>query len=156
MKKVNDLINTQFGNRLRVRVSAMITREDKILLLKQLTNNQKGFVWLPPGGGMKFGKSITDNIEREIFEETGLIIKCAEFYGITEYLKLPLHSVELFYTCCIIGGNLKLGHDPELDSAQQLIQEFKWFTLDEVQKLPTDEKHTILIDEKLLNRLLSQ
>lgn len=40
MKEVNELLNTEFGNRLRVRVSAMIVLKQKTQLLKPTKQKQ--------------------------------------------------------------------------------------------------------------------
>jgi 8-oxo-dGTP diphosphatase len=58
-----------------------------------------------------------------------------------EFVKLPLHGIELFFVVKRVGGELILGHDPEMDLSQQLIQKIEWLSLDKIKSLNLSEKH---------------
>ena len=89
--------NNQFyTNKLRVRVCGICLEKNSILVVchRGLING-KDF-WAPPGGGLVFGESVREGLKREIWEETGLEVKTGRFLFFNEFLRPPLHALELF------------------------------------------------------------
>jgi len=66
-------------------VSAVIFRDDKILLVRRARSPAKGFYSLP-GGRVEFGESLHAALNREVDEETGLKIEIMGFAGWREVL----------------------------------------------------------------------
>jgi 8-oxo-dGTP diphosphatase len=54
----------------RIRVSAILRRENRILLVRQEKPGRE--YWLLPGGGVNAGESLVDALQRELAEEVGL------------------------------------------------------------------------------------
>jgi len=54
----------------RIRVSAILRRETRILLVRQEQPGREH--WLLPGGGVQAGESLVDALRRELEEEVGL------------------------------------------------------------------------------------
>ncbi len=54
----------------RIRVSAILRRGDRILLIRHEKAGQP--YWLLPGGGVEYGESLTEALQRELTEECGL------------------------------------------------------------------------------------
>jgi 8-oxo-dGTP diphosphatase len=54
----------------RIRVSAILRREDRILLIRQEKADRE--YWLLPGGGVNAGESLVEALRRELTEEVGL------------------------------------------------------------------------------------
>lgn len=54
----------------RIRVSAMLQREGRILLCRHEKDGREN--WLLPGGGVKIGESMTRALQRELTEECGI------------------------------------------------------------------------------------
>ena len=54
----------------RIRVSAILRRENRILLVRQEKPGRE--YWLLPGGGVNAGESLVDALFREISEEIGI------------------------------------------------------------------------------------
>jgi ADP-ribose pyrophosphatase YjhB (NUDIX family) len=54
----------------RIRVSAILRRENRILLVRQEKPGRE--YWLLPGGGVHAGESLVDALRREIAEEIGI------------------------------------------------------------------------------------
>jgi ADP-ribose pyrophosphatase YjhB (NUDIX family) len=55
----------------RIRVSALLRWEDRILLCRH-EKPGRGEYWLLPGGGVNSGESLTDALYRELSEECGI------------------------------------------------------------------------------------
>ena len=151
-KSINDL----YGGKLRIRVCGFCINNQKILLLNHASKN--GDLWIPPGGGLEYGETIEDALKREFIEETNLKIDLDNFLFITEFIDLPLHAVELFYLVKITSGIEKLGKDPESPNHSQLLQDLKWFSIDEIKNIPVEQKHEAIKDKKLkiLEQFLSK
>jgi 8-oxo-dGTP diphosphatase len=54
----------------RIRVSALLRWEDRILLCRHEKPGKE--YWLLPGGGVNSGESLLDALHRELFEEVGI------------------------------------------------------------------------------------
>src|SRR5262245_31312473 len=102
-----------YGNRLRVRACGLCWDMDRLLLVNHRMASGTN-LWLPPGGGVDFGETLETALKREFFEETGLEITVSQFAFGCEFIKEPLHSLELFFNVIRTGGSLKTGYDPEL------------------------------------------
>ncbi len=111
-------------------------------MIKHRMGEGKAF-WNVPGGGMQFGQNAKENLKREFYEETGLTIDVGNYLFVHEFLSPPLHALELFFEVHQKGGALVLGTDPELGDEQQLIEDIRFLSLDEIKLLPLKEKHEV-------------
>jgi ADP-ribose pyrophosphatase YjhB (NUDIX family) len=97
---------------LRLGCSATIfdDQKQKILLTKRSDNR----LWCLPGGGVEAGESVAEACEREVLEETGLIIKAKKLLGvysdphmITEYADgNRFQIIVLNFEVEVLGGAL--------------------------------------------------
>jgi 8-oxo-dGTP diphosphatase len=126
-----------YGNRLRVRACGLCTSEDALLLVDHRLPGADHF-WIPPGGGVEFGESMTQCLVREMREETGLIVEPGEFLFVTEFIAPPLHAIEFFFKVEKSGGVLEIGKDPEI--TDQIIREVKFMPW---QKLKNQNPKTL-------------
>jgi 8-oxo-dGTP diphosphatase len=140
---IQDAIVKQYGNRLRVRVCGFLVEDDKLLVLNHANLGSSDF-WIPPGGGMEFGESATLCLAREFLEETGLEITVKRFLCLHEFLIEPLHGIELFFEVEKVGGELRLGYDPEMHQSDQILQQLNFLSKEELLLLPEAELHPIL------------
>jgi 8-oxo-dGTP diphosphatase len=143
MNKVNEDIINQFGKKLRVRVNGIYIKDNSILLINHRSLTPSGYFWSPPGGGMEYGSSAIENLEREFLEETGLEVKVGEFLFVHEYLNVPLHAIELFFSVVMINGELVKGFDPEMPHNRQIISDSKWMNIQEIKKIDKGNKHQV-------------
>ena len=67
----------------KVDVRAAIFKDEKILLVKESVDGR----WSMPGGWADIGLSITQNVEKEAFEEAGLKVKARQLVGIYDWVK---------------------------------------------------------------------
>ena len=137
-----------YGNRLRVRVCGLCWDGDKILMANHRLESGAD-LWLPPGGGVEYGETLEIALKREFLEETGLEIAPMSFAFGCEFIKQPLHSLELFFNVRRTGGTLKNGYDPEL----QIIQDVRFFSEKELGGLSREEIHGIFRKAGVPNEL---
>ena len=92
-------------------------------------------MWSPPGGGVEFGETCEETVIREFMEETGLKTEIKAFLFANEYIDQQIHAIEMFYHVVPVGGSLKLGGDPEMESEKQILEEARFFSMSEIKKL---------------------
>lgn len=139
---MTDEILSTYGNRLRVRVCGVCIENDKILLIKHKSITKSGVFYAPPGGGINPKESAIEALKREFSEETGLEIAVNRLLFVNDYVKPPLHGVELFFEVSRLSGELQLGIDPETQN--QIIESLNWLNISEVKALKSEEKHSFL------------
>lgn len=134
----------KFGNQLRVRVCGILVEDDRILLVRHRSLGPAGTLWAPPGGGMLFGMSASENLIREFKEETGLAIEVGQFLFVHEFLTPPLHAIELFFEVGRVGGQLKTGSDPEMDQDEQIIEKVAFVSFPDLIEMDGKKIHQVL------------
>jgi 8-oxo-dGTP diphosphatase len=135
-------VQETYGNRLRVRACGLLIENNRLLMVNHRGLAETDF-WAPPGGGINFGESTTDCLSRELREETGLETRAGEFLFACEFIREPLHAIELFFTVTRIGGTLKAGQDPEMKSGDQIIQNVQFLPWEAIQKMNLESLHGI-------------
>ncbi|MDH5379850.1 MAG: NUDIX hydrolase [Cyclobacteriaceae bacterium] len=143
---MQEIVKSNFGGRVRLRVCGLLIEDNKILLVEHSGLNESKSFWIPPGGGLNFGEKLEKALEREFLEETGIKIKTKELLFCNQHINLPLHAVELFFSVEKIGGTFKKGIDPELSDENQIIRSVKYVTIEKLLIIPDENKHEILKD----------
>lgn len=124
-----------YKNKVRIRVNGILQDDDTILLVQLESPVTGELVWMPPGGGLEFGESMEGCLEREFREETGLQIRVDSLAFINEMIEPPFHAVEFYFLVHRIGGEVRMGTDPELPGDAQLINDLRWVPSGELQEL---------------------
>ena len=100
---------------IRLATRAIIIHEGRLLLVNAYPGPQSD-LWCAPGGGADPGKSLPDNLKREVHEETGLTVTVGTPALVNEF-HVPggnFHQVEIFFRCTITAGTLDAGWtDPD-------------------------------------------
>jgi 8-oxo-dGTP diphosphatase len=131
-------ISDVYGNRVRVRVCGLCWRGSDLLLVNH-RGLSVGDFWAPPGGGLEFGESAQERLQKEFREETGLIITPGRFLFACEFIQRPLHAIELFFEVVATDGTLQKGDDPELG----IIEAVTFMTPEEISAVPEQCRHGI-------------
>ncbi|GIK37989.1 MAG: ADP-ribose pyrophosphatase [Chloroflexota bacterium] len=109
--------------------AAVFDENDRILLVKG--NHSKS--WSLPGGWAEERWSPAENAQREVLEETGLIVKARHLLGVFDSRLHPFEtsitSYTLLFECQKVGGELNVFHHE--------IEEAKFFSDDRLPKLIT-------------------
>lgn len=93
---------------------------------------------------MQYGMNSEANLVREFEEETGLHVKVERFLFVYEYLGAPLQTIELFYEVSMTGGDLIKGKDPEMPDSQQIIDEVRFVSFEELGRFEPESIHYML------------
>jgi len=111
------------------RVSALVARDGKILLIHRFKNGSE--YWVVPGGGVEDRESLEESLKREVVEETSLDLIRFELLGTTEDGEYSHY----FYKCELSAGEPKIG-GPELkDSDENNIYILEWVPIQIVDRL---------------------
>jgi 8-oxo-dGTP diphosphatase len=135
-------IAQKYGERVRLRACGLCWHEGSLLLAthKNLTN---GDFWAPPGGGVEYGQNAKEALIREFKEEARIIVKPGKLLFTCEFIKAPLHSVELFFEAVYETGAVGIGYDPEVPASEQIITNVAYLPYDTIMKIPADQRHGI-------------
>jgi 8-oxo-dGTP pyrophosphatase MutT (NUDIX family) len=99
----------------RLAARAVILHQDRLLLVNAWPGGRSD-LWCAPGGGAHSGRSLPENLIREVHEETGLTVTVGEPCLINEFHDPAsgFHQVDLFFRCTIASGELSDDwRDPE-------------------------------------------
>lgn len=135
-------VHELYGKKLRLRACGLCVREESLLLINH-TFITEGDFWAPPGGGIEFGETAEACIKREFKEETGLEIDVGKFLFACEFIKEPLHAIELFFEVNPVWGSLKLGTDPEAGENLQILREVRFIPWREIREIKPEHLHGI-------------
>ena len=123
----------------RLRVAAIVREGDTILLVRHEKAGQT--YWLLPGGGVDFGESLVEALQREMREETGLEVDVGELVLVNDSISPDgnRHIVNLCFLAEVRHGKLTLG-------AEDRLAEVRYVELDEIAKLKfyPDVRHHLL------------
>lgn len=109
----------------RARVSALVEKDGKYLLVKEFIKSRNGVYWLTPGGGVEYGERVEDALKREVKEETGIEIESGDLFSVKDLI-VPnkVHSICMYFLAKAIGGSLKR-EDQSYDVGFYTIEEMK-------------------------------
>ncbi|WP_347814366.1 NUDIX hydrolase N-terminal domain-containing protein [Alkalihalobacillus sp. LMS39] len=125
MEKIKTLFAKEQGYHTpKVDVRGVVWMEDKILMVKEKIDNK----WALPGGFCDIEHSPSENIVKEIKEESGFDVVPTKLLAILDMNKhphppQPYHYYKIFIECEIIGGFAEIGietNDIRFFSEEQL------------------------------------
>lgn len=97
-------------------VGAIIFEGDKVLLVERAGEPLKGW-WSIPGGLLETGETLEAAVQREVREETGLLVEVVSRFDLFERImrdaegRAEYHYVLVDYICRVTGGVLQAGDD---------------------------------------------
>lgn len=139
---MKNTVHELYGKKLRLRACGLCVHEKRLLLINHASITSGDF-WAPPGGGVEFGETAEACLVREFKEETGLEVNVGKFLFVCEFIKEPLHAIELFFEVNLMGGKLALGTDPEANPANQILKEVRFIPWGEIKDIQGEHIHGI-------------
>jgi len=114
-------------------VRVVITDKDKrVLMLRQKHKERQ--IWLLPGGGIEKGENSRQAAIREVKEETGLDVDIKKLmWHVEEVSEERGQRFVNFFLAEIKGGELKLGADPERGEHEQVLEEARFMSYEEMR-----------------------
>ena len=108
----------------RLATRALILHQDRLLLVNAYPGRRSD-LWCAPGGGAVPGTSLPANLQREVLEETGLMVEVGAPALINEFHDPDsgFHQVDIFFRCKITGGVL----DPDWRDPEGVVTERRFF-----------------------------
>lgn len=114
----------------------------RVLLTRRADNGR----WCLPGGKLDAGESVTECIEREVREETGLIVQATHLIGVYSNQHILLryadgnqfHIISLHFATKTLGGELGLSNETT---------EYGYFSADDLSQIDVIEPHRQRIAE---------
>ncbi len=116
---------------IRLATRAIILHENRLLLVNAWKDRSD--LWCAPGGGAEPHSSLPDNLKREVFEETGLVVDVGAACLVNEFHdpKGTFHQTDIYFRCLITSGQIDDGwRDPE-----GIVTKRKWATRGEMAAL---------------------
>ena len=119
----------------QVAIGGVIIKDNKILLVKRNREPHKG-EWAIPGGSVKLGETLQRAVEREIREETGLVVSAKEPIHVFDLIErgkqgqLRFHYVIVDLRADYVAGTLH----PSDDAVDA-----RWFAPKEIEGLRITE-----------------
>lgn len=126
------------AHRVRPRTGGMLIEHQKLLLVKLAPPTRNHPIWMPPGGEVEVGETMSKALEREVAEETGLRVKTDRLAYVHEFIHLPYHAIEHYFVCRRVAGTIKRGNDPELNRDSQIILDVRFIPLTQLPDLDVE------------------
>jgi 8-oxo-dGTP diphosphatase len=114
-----------------VAVGAVVLKENKVLLIKRENSPGKG-LWAIPGGRVQLGETLQEAAEREIREETGVVIRAKDPVYTFDVIERDTHGrIRFHYVIVDLLADYISGEpDPGSDAGDA-----RWIAPHELDKL---------------------
>jgi ADP-ribose pyrophosphatase YjhB (NUDIX family) len=111
-QRIKNYLGSQTGYATpKVDVRGVVLQADKILLVREEADN----LWTLPGGWADIHQSPGENVEREVYEESGYHVKAVRLLAVYDRNRhghipaYPEYVYKMFFLCKITGGGPKPG-----------------------------------------------
>ncbi len=132
----------------RPAVGAVVVRDRRILLVKRAKAPAAG-LWAVPGGTVELGESLAQAAEREVLEETGVVVRAGPVVHAFDVIERdPAGAVRFHYVVVDLLAE-HVGGEPRAASD---VSAAEWVPLDGLDRLDVSPQ-TLRLIEKLGERI---
>ena len=143
MKKHNET-SRSYPDAPRPAVGAVVFKDDAVLLVQRGNSPSRG-MWAIPGGSVRLGETLQAAAEREIFEETGVVIRAGDPVLVFESIEKDQRGVvEYHYVIVDLAADYISGEPRAGDDAADA----RWIGEDGLERLPVNPATRRLLAEK--------
>ena len=129
----------------RAAVGAVVFKDDKVLLVRRGRPPAKG-QWAIPGGNVKLGETLQQAAEREILEETGIVIRAGDpVYTFDAIVRDEDGAVQFHYVIVDLAAEYIDGSPRPGDDADEV----RWLDAQALDTLPVSPPTLKLLTETL-------
>ena len=106
--KISELFTADSGFQTpKTDIRAVVLKDNKILMVRERMDNK----WSLPGGYADINITPSENAVKEVFEETGIVVKPNRILAVIDTNKhgfppMPFHFYKIIILCDYFGGNL--------------------------------------------------
>lgn len=118
------------NNGFRIAARGLIVKDKRLLFV-----SNEGHYWYLPGGRLEQAENLCDCVEREVYEETGLIVKTGKLLYLLESFDLndQRHKINFYFQTTLVSGEIRESW-PDTDG---VVQFRRYFSLPEIQTQKT-------------------
>lgn len=137
-------ISVVYPDRPRPAVGAVVFRDSAVLLVRRGQPPAQG-LWAIPGGSVRLGETLQAAAEREILEETGVVIRAGEPVFVFDVIRhdeqgrVRYHYVIVDLAAEYVSGEICPGDDAA---------DARWVSQEEVAQLPVNPATRRLLAER--------
>lgn len=120
-----------YPDRPLVGVGGVIIHDGRALIVQRGAEPRRG-EWTVPGGLLELGETLRAGVEREVLEETGLVVKAGQVLDVFDSIypdaegRTEYHYVLVDFLCELVSGELKPSSD---------ISAARWITREDLEKI---------------------
>jgi 8-oxo-dGTP diphosphatase len=125
-------VQREYPDRPLVGVGGVIIHEGRALIVQRGKPPRQG-EWTVPGGILELGEMLRSGAEREVLEETGLVVKAGVVLDVFDSIhhdpegRTQYHYVLVDFLCTWVSGELKAASD---------VAQARWITREELESMP--------------------
>lgn len=114
--KPDSRVSREYPQRPIVGVGGVVISDGRVLLIKRGHPPLEG-QWSIPGGTLEVGETLTDGVQRELAEETGVEVRVLDLIEVFERIlrdqqgAIQYHFVILDYLCEVVSAEARAGSD---------------------------------------------
>jgi 8-oxo-dGTP diphosphatase len=126
------MTSRSYPDRPIVGVGGVIIHEGRALIVQRGAEPRKG-EWTVPGGMLELGETLRQGTEREVLEETGLVVKAGAVLDVFDSIypdpagRTEYHYVLVDFLCELVSGELVASSD---------VMDARWVLPTELDSMP--------------------
>jgi 8-oxo-dGTP diphosphatase len=125
-------VQREYPDRPLVGVAGVIIHEGRALIVQRGQPPRQG-EWTVPGGILELGEMLRSGAEREVLEETGLVVKAGDVLDVFDSIhhdpegRTQYHYVLVDFLCTWVSGELNAASD---------VAQVRWIAREELESMP--------------------